>query len=93
MKKIFTISIFVLAFCLLPICSAFAANTFGVGLYDTKASIFYLKNSNTTGAADNTLGFGAANAGWVKLAGDWDGDGVTTIGLYNPATSTFYLKN
>ncbi len=31
----------------------------------------------------------------MPLAGDWDGDGdgVATIGLYDPASSFFYLRN
>ena len=29
----------------------------------------------------------------IPIAGDWNGDGKDTIGLYNPATSTFSLKN
>jgi YD repeat-containing protein len=32
-------------------------------------------------------------AGWIPVTGDWNGDGVDMIGLYNPATSTFYLRN
>jgi hypothetical protein len=27
------------------------------------------------------------------VKGDWNGDGVDTVALYNPATSFFYLKN
>ena len=34
-----------------------------------------------------------AEAGWIPIAGDWDGNGTDTIGLYDPATSTFYLRN
>ena len=37
--------------------------------------------------------FGAAGAGWLPIVGDWNGDGKDTIGLYDPATSTFYLRN
>ena len=29
----------------------------------------------------------------MALVGDWDGDGVDTVGVYNPVTSTFFLKN
>ncbi|MDD5436532.1 MAG: hypothetical protein PHX20_03205, partial [Candidatus Omnitrophica bacterium] len=29
----------------------------------------------------------------MPVAGDWNGDGITTIGLYNPVTSVFYLRN
>src|SRR6185369_925466 len=28
----------------------------------------------------------------LPVAGDWDGDGKDTVGLYSPATHTFYLK-
>lgn len=31
--------------------------------------------------------------GWIPLAGDWDGDGVDTVGLYNRESGTFFLKN
>jgi CHAP domain len=30
---------------------------------------------------------------WIPLAGDWDGNGTKTIGLYDPTTATFYLRN
>jgi surface antigen len=30
---------------------------------------------------------------WVPLAGDWDGNGTVSIGLYDPNTATFYLRN
>lgn len=63
------------------------------GLYDASSSTFYLRNSNTPGVADLTLRYGPAGAGWLPLAGDWNGDGTDTIGLYNPSTSTFYLRN
>ena len=29
----------------------------------------------------------------MPLVGDWTGDGIDTIGLYNPATGYFYLRN
>ncbi len=31
--------------------------------------------------------------GGIAIAGDWNGDGVTIIGVYVPATGTFYLRN
>ena len=37
------------------------------------------------------FGFGAPN--WVPLAGDWNGDGKDTVGVYNPASGLFYLVN
>jgi cyclophilin family peptidyl-prolyl cis-trans isomerase len=65
----------------------------GIGLYDPTTSIFYLRNTTTTGTADETVAFGVPGAGWLPIAGDWTGDGVDSIGLYDPATSTFYLRN
>jgi hypothetical protein len=66
-----------------------------VGLYDPIASVFYLRDRNDSNVAyaDYVFGFGAPNAGWLPIAGDWDGDGCDSIGLYDPASSTFYLKD
>ena len=70
-----------------------------IGLYDPTKSVFYLRNTtslqgaNDLGYADVTFAYGAAGAGWIPIAGDWNGDGKDTIGLYDPATSKFYLRN
>ena len=64
-----------------------------IGLYDPTTSVFYLRDTNDSGYADLTFAYGAAGAGWVPIAGDWNADGTDTIGLYNPTTSTFYLRN
>ena len=64
-----------------------------VGTYNPATSTFYLKTSNTSGAATEAVTFGVPGAGWQPLNGDWAGNGTQTIGLYNPATSIFYLKN
>jgi hypothetical protein len=63
------------------------------GVYDGAAGIFYLRNAHSAGAANITFFYGPAGAGWLPIAGDWNGDGTTTIGLYDPATSSFYLRN
>jgi hypothetical protein len=79
---------------LVGVVSATTATT-TPGLYDPSSSVFYLRSSNDSGYSDSTIAYGPAGASpaWISLAGDWTGGGVTTIGLYNPATSTFYLKN
>ena len=64
-----------------------------VGLYNPKASVFYLKNGDSDGNADITFAYGPANNGWEPIAGDWAVNGEDTIGLYNPTTSVFYLRN
>jgi hypothetical protein len=85
----------------LPIMGDWDGNgTTTQGLYDPATSHFYLWNSNTTaGAYDVSFGFDQAGAGWLPIAGDWDFvsdvdvDHVDTVGLYDPTTSTFYLRN
>jgi hypothetical protein len=37
--------------------------------------------------------FGDTNGPYWPLAGDWDGDGLDSIGLYNCSTGFFYLRN
>ena len=70
-----------------------------MGLYDPTTSTFYLRNTNCLqgpndkGYADTVFVYGPANSDMEPIAGDWTGDGRDTIGLYDPATSTFYLRN
>ncbi len=62
-----------------------------IGVVNTSTSTFYLRNTNTSGSADNVVQYG--NTGWKPIVGDWDGNKTTTVGVYNPSTSTFYLHN
>ena len=60
------------------------------------SSLFLLRNSNSSGAADITVSFGSLND--APLAGDWNGDGVDTIGLFRKpvgtaTATTFLLRN
>jgi hypothetical protein len=64
-----------------------------VAVYDPSTSMFYLLGENASGSADYAFGYGAANAGWTTLVGDWDGNGTSDAGLFDPATSTFYLTD
>ena len=53
---------------------------------------WFLRNSDSAGPPDvAAFSFGAV--GWVPVAGDWDGDGTTTIGAYDPSTGLWYLRN
>jgi hypothetical protein len=72
----------------------------GIGLYNRFSSTFYLRETthlqgpSDKGYADTTLYYGGAP--WIQylpIAGDWNGDGKDGIGLYDRATSTFYLRN
>jgi hypothetical protein len=67
-----------------------------VALYEVATSTFYIINSLSPGglrSADLKVSFGAPGSGWIPLAGDWDGDGMDTVGLYDPVKSKFHLQN
>jgi hypothetical protein len=64
-----------------------------VGLYNSAAGVFYLRNTNAAGPADVVFGYGPPGLGWISFTGDFDGNGTDTVGLYDPATSVFYLRN
>jgi serine protease len=61
------------------------------GLYDAATQTFFLRNTNDSGPADVSFGYGAA--GDIPIKGDWNGDGTDTIGVYRPSTGFFYLRN
>ncbi len=63
------------------------------GLYDTATGSFFLRNSNTPGAADFAFQYGPGGAGAIPVVGDWNGDGATSIGIYVPSTGAFFLRN
>jgi hypothetical protein len=52
-----------------------------------------LRDNMAGGAPDHQFNFVTANGPCIPLVGDWDGDGVQTIGLYSPSVSAFYLTN
>ncbi len=59
------------------------------GVYRPSNGHLYLKNQNTTGFADVELVYGMP--GDRGLGGDWDGDGVDTIGVFRQGM--FLLRN
>ncbi|QUV96883.1 BACON domain-containing protein [Chloracidobacterium aggregatum] len=60
-----------------------------VGMFRPSNGFFYLRFSNTSGNADTDFFYGTAND--VPLSGDWDADGVTTIGIFR--NGQFFLRN
>ena len=64
-----------------------------VGLYDRQSAQWYLRNSNTAGAADVSFGYGEPNSTWTPIVGDWNGDGLDTIGFYDTQKAIYYLRN
>ncbi|MBK6317068.1 MAG: hypothetical protein IPF53_22995 [Blastocatellia bacterium] len=56
-------------------------------------STFFLRNANAPGGADVVFGFGPAGSGWTPLAGDFDGNGTDTVGLYSASNGFYFLRN
>jgi uncharacterized protein len=61
-----------------------------VGVY--KDGTFYLRNTNNSGAADITAAFGGDPAD-LPVVGDWNGNGIDTIGVYRNSTGFFLLSD
>jgi hypothetical protein len=57
----------------------------GLALFDATASAFSIRGGGS-------FVFGRPGAGARPVAGDWNGDGKTGIGLYTPSTGVFDLK-
>ena len=66
-----------------------------VGIYVPSSSYFFLANSTTGGNAYQSFNFGPTgqSPAWQPIAGDWVDNGFATVGLYAPASSTFFLRN
>ena len=70
-----------------------------IGVYDSRQATFTLASANRARAPATVIAYGQPivpaddNLGAYALAGDFDGDGVDTIGLFDPATNVFRLRN
>jgi hypothetical protein len=63
------------------------------GLFEPATARFLLKHLPQDGPEDLALRFGRPRQLGVPLAGDWDGDGHTGIGVWDAAAGVFRLKN
>jgi hypothetical protein len=52
---------------------------------------WYLRNANTTGVSQVAFNYG--DAGQTPVAGDWNGDGVDSPGLFRGTTANWWLAN
>jgi hypothetical protein len=52
---------------------------------------FFLAKKNED--SNESTSFGFAGPGLIPLAGDWDGDGKDSVGVYVTETGTFFLRN
>src|SRR5438105_4276440 len=55
-----------------------------IGIFRPSQGTFYLRNSNSTGYADIAVAFGLSSD--YPVVGDWNGDGVATLGVYRSKT-------
>jgi hypothetical protein len=74
----------------------FTVNQSGSSFKSKKTGVFrpstgelFLKNANSSGFADTYIIFG--NPGDYPVAGDWNGDGIDSVGIYR--NGVFYLRN
>lgn len=73
-----------------PLVRLFSKSTSSTaGTFRSDTATFSLRNANSTGAPDVEFVFG--NPGDMALAGDWNGDGMDTIGVFRDGQ--FSLRN
>ena len=61
------------------------------GIYRPSATRFYLRNSLSTGPADEVVSLPGATSSSIPLAGTWNGNGLDAVGYFNPSTAIFSL--
>ncbi len=61
-----------------------------VGVYSN--SVWYLRNTNTTGVADIWAVFGGETSD-LPVVGDWNGDGIDSLGVYRSNVGQFILSD
>jgi hypothetical protein len=68
----------------------------GVGVFNPSTANWYLRTEVSAGDPDanpNDAPFGYGMPGWQPVVGDWSGQGRITIGVVDPSTQTWYLRN
>lgn len=67
----------------------------GIGFYFPKSALFQLKNDiyQKDKNHDFLFNFGPSTMSWQPIIGDWDADGLITVGLYEKEKAKFRLQN
>jgi len=71
-------------------CANHAAAHSAPGRYSAALGRFFLEEGDGSGGTQ-AFDFGPPAAGWLPVAGDWDGDGFDSVGLYDPLAGVFHL--
>jgi uncharacterized delta-60 repeat protein len=71
---------------------------FTVGVFTPSTATFHLRNNNSAGPDDFTFVFGPTTADLggknaVPVAGDWNGDGFWSVGVFAPSRGDWNLRN
>ena len=61
-----------------------------IGVFRPSVNQFQLRDSNSTGPADDVITFG--QAGDQPIVGDWNGTGNDKVGVFRPSTGQFLLQ-
>jgi hypothetical protein len=66
----------------------------GTAKLPSQKSEFRLSATNARGASQTTVRItGSGGIIGIPVSGDWNGDGVDTVGNFDQSTATFYLRN
>jgi hypothetical protein len=63
-----------------------------VGVFDPTTATWFLHSGDSAGPPDAGV-FRYGVAGWLPVAGDWQGSAQDGIGVFDPSTATWYLRN
>jgi hypothetical protein len=81
----------------LPVVGDWDGNgTTTIGVVDPRSATWYLRNENNNSAiypGVDVAPFPYGLPGWIPVVGDWNGTGHTGIGMFDPSTGTWYLRN
>jgi uncharacterized protein GlcG (DUF336 family) len=65
----------------------------GIGLYNGATGRFFLKEDPTATVVSHVFAFGPGGNEAYPIVGDWDGDGLATIGVFEYSSGVFSIKN
>jgi hypothetical protein len=68
----------------------------GLGVFRPSTNTFHFRQTLSTGVADYSLsvaGDFAIQPSDMPVVGDWDGDGIETLGFYRPTNQRWYLSH